>query len=481
MIKQDEILRFIDNDRTSKRKQQARLGMRYYNGDHDIKNYKMYYYDGDGALVEDKHRTNVKIPHQFFAELVNQATDYLMSGDGAIVRSENADLQKELDGYFGNKFRHALGDCITHMQISGFAYMYRYIDSEKRSRFVFADGGGVVEVKARLTSDGNDYVIYYYNDTMMDDNKQEIAVERVQVWDNTQTHYYINQDGKLKKDPDAEVNPRPHVIYNEGDTQYGEGLGAIPFYRVDNNREQKSDIHAVKALIDDYDIHACSLTNDIQDFSSVVYFVKGMQGQDLNEFITNVKTKKAVGVAEGGGVDVKTVDIPYEARKVKLEHNERKIYKFGHGFDSNNIGDGNVTNVVIKSRYTLLDLKGNKIERNVRNLLDTIIEIVLDEINQANDTGYTAREVKIEFARNFIANELDNAQIALYDAQRQKYAIDALLSSSPYLGDEKVLEQIGVILNVDVSGINLDTIQAHKLNLDEASDALLATKLQGEA
>ena len=73
MLTIEEIQRFIDEDRTSEKKMFARKGQAYYDGDHDIKLYRLFYYNADGELVEDKTRSNVKIPHPFFTELVDQA------------------------------------------------------------------------------------------------------------------------------------------------------------------------------------------------------------------------------------------------------------------------------------------------------------------------------------------------------------------------------------------------------------------------
>ena len=36
------------------------------------------------------------------------------------------------------------------------------------------------------------------------------------------------------------------------------------------------------------------------------------------------------------------------------------------GFDPTKVGDGNITNVVIQSRYTLLDLKANALEKRLK-------------------------------------------------------------------------------------------------------------------
>ena len=65
MLTEAEILKFINNDRQSKKKELARKGQAYYEAEHDIKKYKVYYVDGDGKLQEDKLRSNIKISHPF--------------------------------------------------------------------------------------------------------------------------------------------------------------------------------------------------------------------------------------------------------------------------------------------------------------------------------------------------------------------------------------------------------------------------------
>ena len=69
MLTVEEIKRFIDEDAASDKKRFARKGQAYYEGDHDIKDYRLFYYNSDGKLVEDKTRSNIKISHPFFTEL----------------------------------------------------------------------------------------------------------------------------------------------------------------------------------------------------------------------------------------------------------------------------------------------------------------------------------------------------------------------------------------------------------------------------
>ena len=66
MLKESEIYTLIQEDMTSSKKRNASVGHRYYEGQHDILNYKLYYYNSDGKLVEDTTRSNIKICHPFF-------------------------------------------------------------------------------------------------------------------------------------------------------------------------------------------------------------------------------------------------------------------------------------------------------------------------------------------------------------------------------------------------------------------------------
>lgn len=215
---------------------------------------------------------------------------------------------------------------------------------------------------------------------------------------------------------------------------------------------------------------SCGLSNNLQDASEYLVVVKGFQGDNLEELIKNIKTKKHIGVdgENGGGVDFKTVDIPYEARKVKLELDEKNIYRFGMGFNSAQTGDGNLTNIVIKSRYALLDLKCNKLEIRLKQFLRRLLKVVLKEINDSNGTDYRQADVYFDFEREVMTNAQDNAQIELTDAQTQQAKINTLLSLQAALGDDLVIQNICEVLDLDYEEIK------SKLPINE--ERLLATE-----
>ena len=446
MLTINEIQQFIEEDALSEKKSFAMVGKKYYAGLHDIRNYRLFYYNVDGCLVEDKSRSNIKISHPFFTEIVDQAVQYMLSGKTGYVKSDIPELQKELDLYFNNNesFTSELYELLTDCMVKGYSYMYAYKNAENRIAFQCADSTGIVEVRAKDTDDKTEYVIYWYIDRIEKGYKK---IKRIQVWDAEQTYYYVQDgDGKIELDTSEKINPKPHTLYsNSKDGKiYYEGFGFIPFFRLDNGKEQVSDLRSIKDLIDDYDLMSCGLSNNLQDASEYLVVVKGYAGEDLDELQQNIKVKKLIGIDgdENGGVDFKTVDIPYQARKAKMDEDEKNIYRFGFAFNSAQVGDGNITNIVIKSRYALLDMKCNKLEIRLSEFMRKIVKIVLQEINNNMRTNFTQADVYLDFTREVMTNAQDNAQIALLQEQTKGQALTNILNVASQLDDDTILKNI---------------------------------------
>jgi len=456
MLTVQEIKTLIDNDASSKKKQFARVGQRYYEADHDIKDFRIFFFDADGKLKEDKTKSNIKICHPFFTENVDQTVQYLLSGEGGFVKSDDPKLQAELDAYFNENedFVTELTDVLTGAVAKGFENMYAYKNAEDRTAFSCADSLGVVEVKAKETDDGCEYVIFHYIDNIGKEGKK---VRRIQVWDDKQTEFFCQvDDGQITKDADEKINPRPHIIWkNEGDEDtYFEGYGFIPFFRFDNNKKQFSGLKPIKALIDDYDLMSCGLSNNIQDTNEALYVVKGFSGNNLDELMVNIKTKKHIGVDEDGGVDIRTIDIPYQARQTKLELDEKNIYRFGMALNTAGLKDTNATtNLAIQTAYSLLDLKCNKLKNRLKQFMRKLLKVVLKEINDREGTDYQQKDVYFVFEKDIPTNAKENAEVELTEAQRKQTEIGTLLNIASYLDNETLMKQICEQLDIDYNEI----------------------------
>ena len=451
MLTESEIRGFIETDALSEKKRRAKEGQRYYEGDHDILQYRVFYYNADGVLVEDKARSNSRICHPFFTEHVDQLAAYILSFENNPIHAKDtADgLQDHLDQYFDDEFWAEIQELITGTNAKGFEYLYAFKNHENRLAFQCADSLGVVEVRAKDTDDKCEYIIYWYIDRVDKDRKR---IKRIQVHGKDEIWFYVQvDDGDIVPDEDEPINPKPNIVWKDKKTgtMYGDSLGFIPFWRLDNCKKQISGLKPIKGLIDDYDMMECGLSNNLQDFDKPIHLVRGFQGDNLDELQQNIRTKKLLGVDDGGGLEILTVDVPYQARVTKATEDEKNIYRFGMAFNSAYAGDGNITNVVIRSRYTLLDLKAKKLIRRLKRFLKDIIKVVLDEINTVNGTDYQYSDVQIDFELLVPTNEQENAQIALIEAQTEQVKINNILTAAAMIGDEEALKAICGILDLD--------------------------------
>lgn len=459
MLTVDEIRQFIQDDATSDRKMFARKGQAYYDADHDIRQYRLFYYNADGNLVEDTTRSNIKISHPFFTELVDQCTQYILSSKDGFIKSDIPELQDELDLYFNENedFTAELSEVLTGCQVKGFDYMYAYQNAEGRLSFMCADSIGVVEVRAKDTDDNTEYIIYWYVDRIEKGHKK---IKRIQVWDKENTYFYVQDgEGKIEEDTSEPINPKPHILATKGNESktYFKGFGFIPFFRLDNNKKRFSCLKTIKDLIDDYDLHSCALSNNLVDFDTPIHVVKGFEGDNLDELQQNLKTKKLIGMEstdEGAGVDIKTVDVPYQARQAKLELDEKNIYRFGFGLNTAGLKDTSATtNIAIKAAYSLLDLKATKLIVRLKQFLRKLLNPVLAEINDINGTDYQKKDVYFNFEPEVMSNAQENVQIKLTEAQTRQMEINVIMSLAQILDDETILQLICEQLDINYQDI----------------------------
>lgn len=453
MITPSEIAQFIQNDSASIKKRLAKVGLDYYEGRHDIRNYKIFYIDASGEVKEDKTKSNIRISHPFFTEIVDQIVPYLLSGEDGFVKSDDPALQGYLDEYFNNndEFMAELADTITGVQAKGFDWMFAKRDENGKTCFQWADCMGVVECEPKYTSDHRAYIIYWYEDrTDKDGNK----IYNIRVYDDAGVYFFTRvNEGEIIPDKTVKPNPQPHSTYQDGNPG-GLSYGFIPFFRMDNNKKQVSALPPVKDLIDDYDLMNAGLSNNIQDTNEALYVVRGFQGDNLDELMTNIRAKKHIGVDEDGGVDVQTVDIPVEARKTKMEVDEKNIYRFGFALNTAGLKDtAATTNLAIQSAYSLLELRAKKLENRLKPFLRKLVGVVLAEVNEEHGTDYQQKDVYFEFEREIPTNAQENAQIELVEAQRKQTEITTILNLAGTIDDETKLQLICEQLDIDYQEI----------------------------
>jgi SPP1 family phage portal protein len=445
--------RFIDDavktDRQSPIKEKMSEGIKYYDYKHDILKFRLFYYNDDGKFVEETNRSNIKIPHAFFTEQVDQKVQYLLSNP---VEFETADteLKTYLEEYIDDDFQLMLQEMVEGASKKAYEFAYVYRAASGKLLFKVADSRKVIVIY----DDMNEVIaiIRYYDTDITKDNRK-VTVTKAELWDTEKTWFFVSSsdyNNRFILDESQEINPRFHQVVEDSDGKLlGKGFGYIPFLKLSNNKNEKTDLEPIKALIDDYDLMACALSNNLVDFDHPIYAVKGYQSDNLDKLVTNLRTKKTVGVSQEGGIDVKTVDIPVTARKTKLETDKEAIYKFGMAFDSSQVGDGNITNIVIKSRYSLLDLKCNKTEIRLRAFIKQLLDIIIQDINERYHKSFKRQQVEVVITRSTLINQTDSADTEKVEAETKGQLIQNLLDVAPYLDDESLLKKICAVQDLD--------------------------------
>lgn len=444
MLTVENIRLFMANDEASQSKQDAQTGWRYYEGRHDIEKRKIYFVNEHNELEEDLLKSNIRISHPFHREMTDQVVQYILSGDKGYMRSDIPELQAELDERFNENenFTAELYKMLTGVVAKGWDYMFAYKTAEDKTAFQHADSLGVVEVRAKDTDDNCAYLIHWYKETVLDK-----TIRRIEVWDQQQVYYYCQvDDGEITLDESEEINPRPHTLYQKGKKLFlhsESAYGQIPFFRMDNYPIPRSDLFYYKAAVDDYDLMNSDLSNNLQDTNEAAYVLTGFDGNNLDELMRNFRAKKQMGVPEGGAVQAETIEVPFEARKAKMEIDKENIYHFGQGLNTEGLKDTSATtNLAIKSAHEGLASRAVKLKIALKQFLRSLLNVVLPEINQMNDKDYQQKDVYFDFDPKIPTNEQENAQVELTEAQKRQTEINTILNIATHLDNETLMQLI---------------------------------------
>lgn len=145
------------------------------------------------------------------------------------------------------------------------------------------------------------------------------------------------------------------------------------------------------------------------------------------------------------------------------------------GFDSSQIGDGNITNVVIKSRYALLDLKCNKAEIRLRRLIRQLLKVIVEDINKRFNKAYNFMDIDINIVRETMVNENDVANNEKIEAEKQGQLIDNILTAATRLDDDTVLKCLCNILELDYEEVKekLEKQEIKNVDFNSLSEQML--------
>jgi hypothetical protein len=203
----------------------------------------------------------------------------------------------------------------------------------------------------------------------------------------------------------------------------GENYETFPIVPLYGTFEHESTIIGVKEQIDCYDLIKSGFANTV-DEASIVYWTLqnagGMDDEDLAKFVKQMRDLHATVMdVDGAQAESHTIDVPYAAREALLDRLNRDMYRDAMALDTEHIADGATTATQIRAAYEDLNSKCDKIEYQVLDFLEGIMEVA-------------GVEDEASFTRSQIINQTE--------------MVEVIIQAAPYLSEDYVTQKILEIL-----------------------------------
>jgi SPP1 family phage portal protein len=383
--------------------------------------------DSQGQIKTITLDKKVCLYTNYFRMLVDQKIDYLLTKNPTISKlpftiTQIVEMYEQL---------------MLNASLDGRAWLHFYIENNTLDWVIVKD----CEIIAVFDSHNKNImgiIRYYFID------EDTIKVEQ---WEKSGVETAL-----IKKDKLYDILETTHyqktTSYNDEilDTE-NSNFSMIPFIPFNNNRELESDIESIKELLDYYNDISSGFIDNVYKFQEALIKLKGFSGDTeiLDQTLKSLKKYKMVGIPNDGDMEYMSIDIPVEARKILLDMLKDNIFRIGRAYDPDKIGDGNITNIVIKSRYFQLDNKCNKLEKQAKLFHEKFIEFI--------GSGNT----EIEFNRTQLFNESEKITDCVNSIDLVIAGIlskQTLIAQIPYVNDVK--EELKLIEDEGQNPINED-------------------------
>lgn len=397
MLDINKIKRIITHDYD--RRNLINMEKNYYNNDNIIKIKGVLPEESDPIRSADN-----RVSHNFHQLITDEKVAYMFTYP-VLFDVDDKNLNKKIKEVLGDDFKSESAYLCTNATNNKVGWLHYWIEDGK---FQYA----TVETEQCIpVFDGNlkkkliGFYRYYpiYEENYMGRVKEYVIFE---YWDNTHCEKY-----KFRGNLAGTGLTYMPEDYEEFDHPFEE----VPFIEFKNNRNMISDLKKYKDLIDIYDKVMSGYANDLEDIQQLIYILENYGGEDLKEFLGDLKRYKTVKTETGadgrtnGGLKTLQIEIPVEARNSILEIIKKQIYESGQALQQDNENFGNASGVALKFFYRKLELKAGLTQIEFEKGFNKLIRVIMKILEIPN---WDTRTIIQTWTRNMISNDSENAQIA---------------------------------------------------------------------
>lgn len=362
--------------------------------------------------VDVANRSNARIERPILKKLVDQKANYLLSKPWTVDTQSEA-YGTALNEVFDQTFRRKIKSLGKGAVKSGIAWLQPYFDDDGKLAFMRVPSTEVVPLWRDSERTKLDAFIRFYDQVIYIGNRKH-TITHAEFWWTGGVRYFKTDaysgagtagDFQVDKDHGDEANDWTEPHFTVGNKAYN--WDEVPIAWLKYNEEELPLCYFIKDLIDDVNWQNSVTADVLRDVAKFIYILKNYGGQDLAEFLKDLKEHLAIKVSTDGGVDKLQADLNIDAVMAFLDNERRDIYDFAAAVDTKDPDLGNASGTAINFRYMDLDADcdalGTELQDTFRRL-----KLFIDVYFQITGKGdFTGEDFAIVFNMDLPVNETD--------------------------------------------------------------------------
>lgn len=388
-------------------------------------------------------KANNKLAHAKYHNMVEEKVSYLLSRPYSLDCDckENDSYLNNLKNVLGKKFQYNLASLGYEASNKGIAWLQIYLDQQGRFKTMMIPSEQCIPLWKDNSHEELEAMVRVY-DVMAWEGNYRKTVTNVEVWTAMDVKYYRLESQVLIPYSNMNYDDNGPIAHYQKDGKWM-SWGMVPFIPFKNNRFELCDLKFVKSLVDAYDMTRSEAANYVEEVKNLIFILKGYGGADLNEFMSDLLTFRAVKTDEDGSVDTLTPEMDITALREHYEQLKRDITEDGQSVNKDLDKFGSApSGVALKFMYAALDLKCNALEVEFKFGFEKLLQFINIYLGQSQSIVDT-HEVDIVFNRDMEINETEvitNCQNSMGTVSKK-----TIITNHPWIKDvEAELEQIAV-------------------------------------
>ena len=387
------VLDAIGKHKSTMEYRQASEAELYYDGENPtINRYEKILYDQMGRAHVDLWTANHKIASSFFGFVVDQEVSYLL-GNGVIFgKSQTKDK-------LGVEFDEAVQDALEFCRVAGTSFgfwNFDHLEVFKYTEFVplYDEETGALMAGIRF---------------WQLDPQKPLRATLYELDGYTEYIKRTGEDIAIMKEKQSYLKKITTSAAEGTEITDGGNYDGFPIVPMYANKAHKSALNGKRNTLDALDLATSNMVNNV-DEGNLIYWVitncGGMDDLDDAKFIERLKTLHVAHADgdSGATATAHSIEAPFEGTSVTIDKLIKRLYEDFQAFDSAAVTASNQTATAIKASYVPLDMKVDKIERQVTRFINGILKLAgIDD--------------SPSYQRNQIINKQEESQTIISQAQ----------------------------------------------------------------